>query len=142
MVTVEPLMLMLVVLSGGNGVGVVALKRLEDAVADGDTIYAVFRGSAINNDGAAKVGYTAPSVEGQVQVITEAIAMAGVEPESISYVETHGTGTALGDPIEIAALTQAFRDVGTGTGTVGTRTGASPCPYGPCPCPYVCHRLR
>lgn len=93
----------------GNGVGIVALKRLADAIADRDTIYAVIRGSAINNDGAAKVGYTAPSVEGQAKVITEAMAMADVEPDTISYVETHGTGTTLGDPIEIAALTQAFR---------------------------------
>jgi acyl transferase domain-containing protein len=88
---------------------------LADALADGDTVYAVIRGSAISNDGAAKVGYMAPSVEGQVNVIAEAISMAGVEPESISYVETHGTGTALGDPIEVAALTQAFRAVGTGS---------------------------
>jgi natural product biosynthesis luciferase-like monooxygenase protein/amino acid adenylation domain-containing protein len=107
----------------GNGVGIVALKRLSDAMTSGDTIYAVIRGSAINNDGAAKVGYTAPSVEGQVKVIAEAIAMAGVEPESISYVETHGTGTALGDPIEIAALTQAFRASGQAPGK-----GASPLP--------------
>ncbi len=107
----------------GNGVGIVALKRLSDAMTSGDTIYAVIRGSAINNDGAAKVGYTAPSVEGQVKVIAEAMAMAGVEPESISYVETHGTGTALGDPIEIAALTQAFRASGQALGK-----GASPLP--------------
>ena len=93
----------------GNGVGIVTLKRLADAIADEDSIYAVIRGSVINNDGAGKVGYTAPSIEGQANVIAEAIAMAGVEPETISYVETHGTGTALGDPIEIAALTQAFR---------------------------------
>jgi acyl transferase domain-containing protein/NAD(P)-dependent dehydrogenase (short-subunit alcohol dehydrogenase family)/acyl carrier protein len=92
----------------GSGVGIVALKRLEDAIADRDTIHAVIRGSALNNDGAAKVGYTAPSVEGQAKVIAQAIAMAGVEPGTISYVETHGTGTALGDPIEIEALTQAF----------------------------------
>jgi amino acid adenylation domain-containing protein len=104
----------------GSGVGIVALKRLSDALTDGDTIYAVIRGSAINNDGATKVGYTAPSIKGQVNVIAEAMAMAGVEPESISYVETHGTGTALGDPIEIAALTQAFRAVGKRTGAVGT----------------------
>jgi amino acid adenylation domain-containing protein len=104
----------------GSGVGIVALKRLADALADGDTIYAVIRGSAINNDGAAKVGYTAPSIKGQVNVIAEAMTIAGVEPESISYVETHGTGTALGDPIEIAALTQAFRAVGTGECPVPT----------------------
>jgi acyl transferase domain-containing protein/acyl carrier protein len=93
-----------------NGLGIVALKRLSDAEASGDTIHAIIRGSAINNDGAGKVGYVAPSVEGQAKVIAEAIVMAGVEPESISYVETHGTGTALGDPIEIAALIQAFRE--------------------------------
>ncbi len=85
------------------------LKRLEDALADGDTIHAVIRARPINNDGAAKVGYTAPSVDGQAGVIDEALAVAAAEPETIGYVEAHGTGTALGDPIEIAALTQAFR---------------------------------
>lgn len=94
---------------GGNGVGAVLLKRLELAIADGDTIHAVIKGSAINNDGAAKVGYTAPSVTGQAAVITEAQAIAGTPADTITYVETHGTGTSLGDPIEIAALTQAFR---------------------------------
>ncbi len=94
---------------GGNGAGVVVLKRLADAQADGDTIHAVIRGSAVNNDGAGKVGYTAPSVEGQEAVIAEAIAVAGIEAASIGYVEAHGTGTALGDPIEVAALTRAFR---------------------------------
>ncbi len=93
----------------GNGVGLVVLKRLEEAVHDGDEIEAVILGSAINNDGAAKVGYTAPSVEGQSAVIVEAQAMAGVTADSISYVEAHGTATPLGDPIEIAALTRAFR---------------------------------
>ena len=93
----------------GNGVGLVVLKRLEDAVHDGDEIEAVILGSAINNDGAAKVGYTAPSVEGQSAVIAEAQAIAGVTADSISYVEAHGTATPLGDPIEIAALTRAFR---------------------------------
>ncbi len=92
----------------GSGVGVVALRRLEDAIADGDPIYAVIRGSAVNNDGALKGGYTAPSVEGQAEVIAEAMANAGVDPESIAYVETHGTGTALGDPIEVQALNKAF----------------------------------
>jgi acyl transferase domain-containing protein len=92
----------------GNGVGVVALKRLSDALADRDPIHAVILGGAINNDGAAKVGYTAPSVAGQTEVIEEALALAGVAPETIGYVEAHGTGTALGDPIEIAALTRAF----------------------------------
>lgn len=93
----------------GNGVGVVLLKRLVDALQDGDTIYAVIKGSAINNDDSAKVGYTAPSTQGQAQVIAEAQALAGIEPEMVTYVEAHGTGTALGDPIEIAALTRAFR---------------------------------
>ncbi|MEH2238965.1 MAG: aminotransferase class III-fold pyridoxal phosphate-dependent enzyme [Nostoc sp.] len=92
----------------GNGVGIVVLKRLEDALEDGDCIHAVIKGSAINNDGSFKVGFTAPSVDGQAKVIAEALAMARVESETISYVETHGTGTVLGDPIEIAALTQAF----------------------------------
>lgn len=94
---------------GGNGIGVVVLKRLEDALADRDYIYGVIKGSAINNDGAVKVGYTAPSQEGQAKVIRSAQIMAEVEPETISYIEAHGTGTTLGDPIEIAALTQAFR---------------------------------
>ena len=93
----------------GNGVGAVVLKRLADAVADGDTIHAVIRGSAINNDGAQKAGYTAPSVGGQAKAIAEAMAVAQVSPDSISYVEAHGTATALGDPIEIEALTRAFR---------------------------------
>ncbi|HVT94309.1 MAG TPA: amino acid adenylation domain-containing protein [Bryobacteraceae bacterium] len=93
----------------GSGSGVVLLKRVEDAIEDGDHIYAVIRGYAVNNDGAAKVGYTAPSVEGQAQVIAMAHASAGVDPETITYIEAHGTGTPLGDPIEIAALTQAFR---------------------------------
>jgi amino acid adenylation domain-containing protein len=94
---------------GGNGVAVVALKRLTDALADGDHIYAVIKGSAINNDGAVKAGYTAPGVEGQSDVIATAQQLAGIDPETISYIEAHGTGTSLGDPIEIAALTQAFR---------------------------------
>jgi acyl transferase domain-containing protein/acyl carrier protein len=94
---------------GGNGLGVVLLKRLADAIADGDSIHAVIKGAAINNDGSSKAGYTAPSVDGQAQVIAMAQGMAGVEAETISYVEAHGTGTPLGDPIEVAALTQAFR---------------------------------
>jgi phthiocerol/phenolphthiocerol synthesis type-I polyketide synthase E len=93
---------------GGSGAGVVLLKRLADALADGDVIHAVIRGSAVNNDGSLKVGYTAPSVEGQAKVIAEAQAVAGVEPDSITYVEAHGTGTPLGDPIEMAALTKVF----------------------------------
>jgi len=93
----------------GNGVGVVVLKRLSDALADGDQIHAVIKGSAVNNDGSSKVGYTAPSVDGQSEVIAMAQSIAAVEPESISYIEAHGTGTPLGDPVEIAALTQVFR---------------------------------
>ncbi len=93
----------------GSGAGIVVLKRLEDAINDRDRIYAVIKGSAINNDGGTKVGYFAPNSDGQARVIAEAIAMAGVDAESISYVEAHGTGTILGDPIEINALTQAFR---------------------------------
>ncbi|HEX8145432.1 MAG TPA: amino acid adenylation domain-containing protein [Pyrinomonadaceae bacterium] len=94
----------------GSGAGIVVLKRLEDALADGDSIRGVIKGSAINNDGSFKVGYTAPGIEGQANVIREAQMMAGVEPETIGYIEAHGTGTELGDPIEIEALTQAFRD--------------------------------
>lgn len=94
---------------GGDGVGIVVLKRLEDAIADGDTIHATIRSSAINNDGSDKVSYAAPSINGQAAVIAEALAMGRSEAETISYVETHGTGTVLGDPIEIAALTEAFR---------------------------------
>ncbi len=97
----------------GSGGGVVALRRLSDALDAGDRIIAVLRGSAVNNDGAGKVGYLAPSVDGQAAAVAEALAIAEVSPDSIGYVETHGTGTPMGDPIEIAALTQAFR-----TGTV------------------------
>src|SRR5258708_6172561 len=93
----------------GGGVGVVLLKRVDDALRDGDQIYAVIRGFAVNNDGAAKVGYTAPGVEGQAGAIAMAHEAAGVEPESIGYIEAHGTATPLGDPIELAGLTQAFR---------------------------------
>ena len=94
---------------GGSGVGIVLLKRFEDAEADGDHILALIKGTAINNDGAQKVGYTAPRVEGQARVIRAAQVAARVEPQSIRYVEAHGTGTPMGDPIEVAALTQAFR---------------------------------
>ena len=92
----------------GDGVGVVVLKRLEDAIADGDHVRAVILGSAVNNDGAAKAGFTAPSPSGQAAVIAEALAVAGVDPATIQYVEAHGTATPLGDPIEIRALTEAF----------------------------------
>lgn len=93
----------------GNGAGVVALKRLEDAIADRDCIYATLKGVAMNNDGAGKVSFAAPSVDGQAEAIATAQAFAGVTPETISYIETHGTATPLGDPIEIEALTQVFR---------------------------------
>jgi acyl transferase domain-containing protein/glutamate-1-semialdehyde aminotransferase len=93
----------------GDGVGAVLLKRLEDAVADRDNIYAVIIGVGINNDGSAKVGFTAPSIEGQAMAIEMAHASAGIDPETISYIEAHGTGTPLGDPVEVAALTRAFR---------------------------------
>jgi acyl transferase domain-containing protein len=93
----------------GEGVGVVVLKRLREALADGDHVHAVIRGAAINNDGSLKVGYTAPSVDGQATVIARAHAMGGIDPATITYVEAHGTGTELGDPIEVAALTKAFR---------------------------------
>ena len=100
----------------GSGVGVVVLRRLEDALRDGDHIHAVIKASAINNDGASKVGYLAPSVEGQAAAISEAIALAGIESSSIRFVECHGTGTPMGDPIEVAALTQAFRETSTAVG--------------------------
>jgi acyl transferase domain-containing protein/acyl carrier protein len=93
----------------GNGVGIVVLKKLSTAIADGDFIYAVIKGSAINNDGSEKVGLTAPSVSGQAAVISAALNKAGISADTIQYLEAHGTGTALGDPIEIAALTKAFR---------------------------------
>ncbi|MBV8630587.1 MAG: acyltransferase domain-containing protein, partial [Silvibacterium sp.] len=112
----------------GSGSAVVLLRRLEDAVADGDQVLAVIRGFALNNDGSVKVGYTAPSVDGQAQVIQRAQKMAGVPAESITYIEAHGTGTPLGDPIEIAGLNKAFRtstsaenfcSVGTAKANVG-----------------------
>jgi amino acid adenylation domain-containing protein len=93
----------------GNGVGVVVLKRLDAAAADGDRVRAVIRGSAVNNDGSRKPGFTAPSVDGQARVIRRALAVAGVAPDTVTYVEAHGTGTEFGDPIEIAGLTRAFR---------------------------------
>ena len=97
----------------GHGVAVVLLKRLADAVADGDQVLAVIKGTAVNNDGSAKIGYAAPSIQAQADVIALAQAAAGVDPESISYIEAHGTGTPLGDPIEITALTKAFREAGS-----------------------------
>lgn len=104
----------------GDGAAVVVLKPLADAMRDGDTIWGVIRGSAINNDGAMKVGYTAPSVAGQARVISDALAAAGVDASDVGYVEAHGTGTELGDPIEVAALTRAF----------GATAGTGYCPIG------------
>ncbi|MFC8846049.1 MULTISPECIES: SDR family NAD(P)-dependent oxidoreductase [unclassified Micromonospora] len=92
----------------GSGVGVTLLKRLSDAIADGDHIRAVVLGNAINNDGAGKVGFTAPSVDGQTEAVAQAVGMAGIDPRTISYVEAHGTGTAMGDPIEVAALSAVY----------------------------------
>ncbi|MGR3937739.1 type I polyketide synthase [Streptomyces sp. BRA346] len=92
----------------GSGGGVVVLKRLSDALADGDRIRAVIRGTAVNNDGSLKMGFTAPSVEMQAAVVAEALAVAGAHPHEVGYVEAHGTGTALGDPVEMAALRQAL----------------------------------
>ncbi|MEU4781489.1 amino acid adenylation domain-containing protein [Micromonospora sp. NPDC023633] len=92
-----------------SGVGIVVLRRLADALADGDLVHAVIRGSAVNNDGARRAGYSAPGVAGQAEVVARALAVAGVEPRTVGYVEAHGTGTSLGDPIEVAALTEAFR---------------------------------
>jgi acyl transferase domain-containing protein len=101
---------------GGNGAGLVLLKRLDDARADGDQIHAVIKGSAVNNDGALKAGFTAPSADSQAEVIAAALAAARVGPQSISYVEAHGTGTTLGDPIEVRGLTRAFRAGTDGAG--------------------------
>ncbi len=104
----------------GDGGGVVALKRLKDAIKDGDQIYAVIAGSAINNDGNAKVGFTAPSTNGQARLIKQTHALAKIDPSQISYLECHGTGTQLGDPIEIQALKSAFKDVGKSQCAIGS----------------------
>lgn len=96
----------------GSGAGIVLLKRLEGALADGDFIHAVIRGSAVNNDGSARVGYTAPGVAGQKQVIERALEVAEVKPQHVTLIEAHGTGTQLGDPIEIEALRQVFEQSG------------------------------
>jgi acyl transferase domain-containing protein len=93
----------------GSGGGILVLKRLADALANGDTIHAVIKGSAVNNDGSEKAGYTAPSVNSQADAVVEALANAGVSADSITYIEAHGSGTPVGDPIEISALTKAFR---------------------------------
>jgi len=98
----------------GEGSGVVVLKRLDDAIRDCDTISAVIKGSAINNDGSGKVGYMAPSVNGQVDVVRKAIAEAGISPDTISYIEAHGTGTKLGDQIEVNALSHVFKNSADG----------------------------
>ncbi|MCP4149084.1 MAG: amino acid adenylation domain-containing protein, partial [bacterium] len=111
---------------GGNGAGLVVLKPLKEAIEDRDTIYAVIKGTAINNDGNRKVGYTAPSIDGQAEVIGAVHNAAGVEPESIGYIEAHGTGTTLGDPIEIEALKTAFgtgKNGYCGIGSVKTNVG-------------------
>ncbi len=102
----------------GTGAGIVVLKRLADALEAGDPVHAVILGSAANNDGSAKVGFTAPSIEGQAEAIAEGLLMAGVEPDSIAYIEGHGSATALGDPIEVSALRQAFAQAGHGGGPV------------------------
>ncbi|MGH1412299.1 MAG: type I polyketide synthase [Pelagimonas sp.] len=94
----------------GSGSGVVVLRRMADAVADGDHIWGVIKGTAVNNDGAQKAGYLAPSVDGQAKAVAEAHAIADVTADTVDYVECHGTGTYLGDPIEVAALTQAFSE--------------------------------
>src|SRR5689334_16714789 len=94
----------------GSGGGMLVLKRQEDAERDGDTIYAVIKGSAVNNDGAGKAGYAAPGVDSQADAVMEALAVAGVEADTVSYVEAHGSGTPLGDAVEMRALTKAFRD--------------------------------
>ncbi|MBI3450490.1 MAG: SDR family NAD(P)-dependent oxidoreductase [Acidobacteria bacterium] len=111
----------------GNGSALVVLRRLGDAIRDRDSIRAVIKGSAINNDGALKVGFTAPGDEGQASVIAEALAAAGVDPSTIGYVETHGTGTTLGDPVEVAALARAFGRTSPGhrcaIGSVKTNVG-------------------
>ena len=107
----------------GEGVGIVVLKRMQDAHADSDTILAVIKGSAINNDGAIKVGFTAPGVDGQASVIAQALKTARISPDQISYIETHGTGTPLGDPIEIRALTQAFQQSALASGLDQLRHG-------------------
>jgi len=120
-------------LVGGNGAGVVLLKRYEDAQADGDHIYAIIKGSAINNDGLRKVGYSAPSVEGQVEVVRTAQVAARINPETITYIEAHGTGTELGDPVEMEALKIAFntnKKRFCGIGSVKTNVGHLDCASG------------
>jgi acyl transferase domain-containing protein len=107
----------------GSGVGVVVLRRLEDALADGDRIYAVLRGWAVNNDAGRKAGFTAPGVDGQASVIAEALAVAGLRPADIDYIEAHGTGTMLGDAAELAALQRVFRGEAVRIGSIKTNIG-------------------
>lgn len=107
----------------GNGLGVVVLRRLADAVADGDRIYGVIRGWAVNHDGAAKAAWVAPGVRGQAGVVAEALAAAGLEPSAVDYLEAHGTGTALGDTIEVSALHQVFGDTRLAIGSVKPNLG-------------------
>jgi amino acid adenylation domain-containing protein len=114
----------------GNGSGVLLLKRLADAVRDGDHIHAVIKGSAVSNDGSVKVGFTAPGVDGQVRAAAEALAVAGVHPESIGYLEATGTATELGDPIEIEALTRAYGGGIGGIGGIGGGGKKGYCPIG------------
>lgn len=104
----------------GMGAGMVVLKRLDHAVRCGDHIYTIVRGSAINNDGAGKIGFTAPSAEGQAQAIRRALESASIQPETIGYIEAHGTGTALGDPIEVTALNRALKGVVNGSIAIGS----------------------
>ncbi|WPB55474.1 polyketide synthase [Xylophilus sp. GOD-11R] len=99
-----------------DGAAVVLMKRLSDAQADGDTVYAVIRSAAVNNDGGAKASFTAPSIDGQAAVIRAALQSAGIDPRSIGYVEAHGTATPMGDPVEIEALRSAWQDQGATTG--------------------------
>ena len=101
----------------GSGGGIIVLKRIADAIAHGDTIHAIIKGSAVNNDGSEKAGYTAPSVNSQADVVVEALANAAIDAADISYIEAHGSGTPIGDPIEVAALTQAFRSFTPGPAT-------------------------
>ncbi|WP_213268724.1 type I polyketide synthase [Hyphomonas sp.] len=110
----------------GSGAAVVALRRLDDALRDGDNIHAVILGSAINNDGARKAGYLAPSIDGQAMAAAEALAIAGVDPASVDYIEAHGTGTLVGDPIELSALQQVYGEAPAGSigiGSVKTNIG-------------------
>lgn len=108
---------------GGNGVALVALRRLEEALAEGDTIHAVIRGSAVANDGRARAGYGAPGLDGQARVIRAALELAEVEPGSLGYLEAHGTGTPVGDPIEVAALKLAFAGAPAGSCRLGSVKG-------------------